>query len=997
MLRYIYPEIGRPIYLGKVQENESLTVVFNIDDWLEEYPSGNITLLHRRPADAGGLPVANLTIEDGRAYWLVTSGDLAYEGTGKCELTLTQDSIVRKSRTYDTKIIESIAPAGTEPPEPIQGYIIQLINKADDVIAAINLYNAMTASAQTLAEGSNATAVLENNILTLGIPRGARGVGIATVAKTATAGLVDTYTITFDDNRTATFTVTNGDKGDKGDPGRGIIPGGSAGQVLAKNSNADYDMKWQDNIVAETDPTVPSWAKQPSKPSYTAQEIGGLSGVATSGSYNDLSNKPSIPNEQTVAGWGFTKNNGTYTKPDGGIPKTDLAQAVQSSLNKADTAVQDISGKQDAPATAGTAGQVLSLDSQLNPVWKNDSSLPAAPAEDGIALVSVGGAWSEQAGYGYTEDDDGNEIVHLIDDKYVHAKQGRDDLGEPVQGAVREGGMTFASGQYSHAEGYSTRATDFAAHAEGLNTEATETYAHSEGYSTEASGVAAHSEGGSSEASGNYAHAEGNGTLASGTNSHAEGGSSVASYYDAHAEGSSTKATEEAAHAEGYGSVASGYTSHAEGSLTFASGSSSHTEGFNTVARGNCSHAEGECTVTSYVELTSKADTASNKIYIFEDGSDLAVGKAIVFDDKVAIITNVDETTSEVTVDNGFGEYLDHEYVDVLSGPIATGYGAHAEGTSTMVTGDYAHGEGSGSKASGQYSHAEGQMSTASGVSSHAEGTATIASAFSAHAEGTATTASGAGAHSEGTGTTASGPYAHTEGAGTQASGSMAHAEGSGSVASGYNAHAEGNGTIASGVNAHASGQFNLDDTLDNWNEWVAGTSYSVGDRVKVTSEGVANTFICKTANSDNVFDYSKWTNRYGRKNFATIVGNGEDNSHRSNAHTVDWDGNAEYAGDVKANACGGQNPISLIDVATALNKEIAVQSNQPSSSENKLWINPTGSGEIVVPTQAEMEAALDGKASVIGTPSDGQFLVYSSSVSAYVPTTVPAASGVSF
>ena len=68
-----------------------------------------------------------------------------------------------------------------------------------------------------------------------------------------------------------------------------------------------------------------------------------LATVATSGSYNDLSNKPTIPaavTESTVSGWGFTKNSGTYSKPSGGIPKTDLASAVQTSLGKADTALQ---------------------------------------------------------------------------------------------------------------------------------------------------------------------------------------------------------------------------------------------------------------------------------------------------------------------------------------------------------------------------------------------------------------------------------------------------------------------------------------------------------------------------------------------------------------------------------------------------------------------------------------------------------------------------------
>lgn len=47
-----------------------------------------------------------------------------------------------------------------------------------------------------------------------------------------------------------------------------------------------------------------------------------------------------VPTESTVSGWGFTKNTGTYSKPSGGIPATDLASAVQTSLGKADTALQ---------------------------------------------------------------------------------------------------------------------------------------------------------------------------------------------------------------------------------------------------------------------------------------------------------------------------------------------------------------------------------------------------------------------------------------------------------------------------------------------------------------------------------------------------------------------------------------------------------------------------------------------------------------------------------
>lgn len=58
---------------------------------------------------------------------------------------------------------------------------------------------------------------------------------------------------------------------------------------------------------------------------------------------------PAAVTEQTVSGWGFTKNTGTYIKPSSGIPKSDLASAVQTSLGKADTALQSV------PSTYRTA------------------------------------------------------------------------------------------------------------------------------------------------------------------------------------------------------------------------------------------------------------------------------------------------------------------------------------------------------------------------------------------------------------------------------------------------------------------------------------------------------------------------------------------------------------------------------------------------------------------------------------------------------------------
>lgn len=56
-------------------------------------------------------------------------------------------------------------------------------------------------------------------------PQGATGNGIASIQKTATSGLVDTYTVTYTDGTTDTFTVTNGADGATGPQG----PQGVAG------------------------------------------------------------------------------------------------------------------------------------------------------------------------------------------------------------------------------------------------------------------------------------------------------------------------------------------------------------------------------------------------------------------------------------------------------------------------------------------------------------------------------------------------------------------------------------------------------------------------------------------------------------------------------------------------------------------------------------------------------------------------------------------------
>lgn len=103
--------------------------------------------------------------------------------------------------------------------------------------------------------------------------------------------------------------------------------------------------------------------------------------------------------------------------------------------------------------------------------------------------------------------------------------------------------------------------------------------------------------------------------------------------------------------------------------------------------------------------------------------------------------------------------------------------------------------------------------------------------------------------------TTASGENSHAEGYGADALGNSSHAEGYVAKASGENSHAEGYRTIASGENQHVQGKYNIADTTS-----------------------------------------------------AHIIGNGPAEDSKSNAHTIDWHGNAWFAGDVYTGSTSGTN-----------------------------------------------------------------------------------------
>ena len=193
------------------------------------------------------------------------------------------------------------------------------------------------------------------------------------------------------------------------------LRGGTSGQYLYKKSDADFDFGWKtgsggggtsDYLDLENKPAINNVELIGN---MTASELG----LAAS------SDIPTVPVQSVNGKTGAVVLDatdvgaGTYSKPATGIPKTDLADSVQESLNKADTALQAvpstyrtasaqdvIDAAQDSnlatiessPATAAHAvGEYIVLNGQLYKVTAAIASGQSLTPGTNIAAVSGGG------------------------------------------------------------------------------------------------------------------------------------------------------------------------------------------------------------------------------------------------------------------------------------------------------------------------------------------------------------------------------------------------------------------------------------------------------------------------------------------------------------------------------------------------------------------------------------------------------------------------------
>ena len=222
--------------------------------------------------------------------------------------------------------------------------------------------------------------------------------------------------------------------------------------------------------------------------------------------------------------------------------------------------------------------------------------------------------------------------------------------------------------------------------------------------------------------------------------------------------------------------------------------------------------------------------------------------------------------------------------------------------------------------------------------------------------QGDGTTATGQNAHAEGTGSEAKGSGAHAEGLFTVASGYGSHAEGANTEATGDYSHAEGSVTVANRLGMHAEGKYNLYDSAkyvdvvtssreNFWNNMYAASEYTFDAdtgyytlvNASLKSEAVIGLYhatsyqykngtitILKkpisliSGTNYNIERHNSNLAANAKGKYVHVVGNG-DSSARSNAYTLDWDGNGWFAGDVFVGGASQDEGVKLLKAGEAI------------------------------------------------------------------------------
>lgn len=388
--------------IGRQMENNYRQIIFNCAGFGVEVAS--IMLVHQRSQDTAPYIVAETTGEDSLT-WTITNTDTAYAGAGKAELRVSFTNGLAKSVVYTTHVIKSIT-GDTEIPEPLQSWYDAMIEYIDDhaatpeqIEAAVEAYledHPIPAPVQSVNSKTGDVVLSASDVGALPDDTVIPTVPTNVSAFTNDAGYISSIPAEY---------VTDTELQEE------LTDYATKAEIPEKTSELINDSGF---LTAESDPV---FSASPAA-GITAQDISDWNGKSDfSGSYNDLTNKPTIPAASsatpadlgTAAAGNSTDYSradhvhkkptaadiGAYTKPSGGIPKEDLASAVQTSLGKADTALQTAVTSFNGNTGAVTyTAPVTSVNGQTGAVTVTDTDTTYTFSISGnvITITPSGGA-----------------------------------------------------------------------------------------------------------------------------------------------------------------------------------------------------------------------------------------------------------------------------------------------------------------------------------------------------------------------------------------------------------------------------------------------------------------------------------------------------------------------------------------------------------------------------------------------------------------------------
>lgn len=156
---------------------------------------GEVVLVDYTPDEGDSITVQLRGNRRVYSYTPTTSGSIATIQLAGNELAGLYDTVVTIIKDDDTHL------------RAFKSGQLAIVESVDDITEG------------ALADGIEAGAIYLDPQIFIRGEQGEDGRGIVSITKTATTGLVDTYTITYTDGTTSTFTVTNGADGEDGQDG----------------------------------------------------------------------------------------------------------------------------------------------------------------------------------------------------------------------------------------------------------------------------------------------------------------------------------------------------------------------------------------------------------------------------------------------------------------------------------------------------------------------------------------------------------------------------------------------------------------------------------------------------------------------------------------------------------------------------------------------------------------------------------------------------------